>query len=73
MTHIAFAISIVTLWLGVNYVWSLLPRGDEPEDDADFDMTVEMSRSGGFSLRLIATGLFSALLVMVAFIAFGLI
>ena len=73
MTHIAFAISTVLLWLSVNYVWSLIARDDSPIDDAEFDMTVEMSRSGGYSVRLIATGIFSAVVVAVAFTAFGYI
>ena len=70
MTHIAFSISTVLLWLGINYVWSLIPRGGKPDDGTDFDMTTEMSRSGGYSLQLVATGICSA---VIAFIAFGLI
>ena len=54
MTHIAFSISTVLLWLGINYVWSLIPRGGKP-DGTDFNMTTEMSRSGGYSLQLVAT------------------
>ena len=73
MTHIAFAISTVILWVGVNCLWSLVHRGNKPDEESDFDTTVEMSHSGGYSLRLISTGICSALIVLIAFISFGLI
>ncbi|WP_037200065.1 hypothetical protein [Rhodopirellula baltica] len=73
MTHIAFAISTVVLWVGVNCLWSLVQRGNKPDVESDFDMTVKMSRSGGYSLRLVATGICSALIALIAFISFGLI
>ena len=73
MTHIAFAISTVILWVGINFIWSLAQRGDDADTESDFDMTVEMSRSGGYSLRLIVTGICSALVVLIAFITFDLI
>ncbi|EKK01552.1 hypothetical protein RBSH_03113 [Rhodopirellula baltica SH28] len=50
-----------------------MQRGNKPDVESDFDMTVKMSRSGGYSLRLVATGICSALIALIAFISFGLI
>lgn len=56
MTNLLFAGTAVLLWIAILGAWTLLMPSQSDEQESDFDMTIEMSKSGGYSVLLVTTG-----------------
>lgn len=74
MIQLAFAAFTFLLWVSISILLSVIFDGKaQDDDDAEFDMTIEMSRSRGVSLHLLATGVSALVIALFTFFAFELI